>query len=70
MNLGDILVQDSNIIFTTPEKWDSVTRRWRDHSVSSFLKMILLISGKALLKQIRLLLIDEVHLVGDERGQM
>lgn len=25
-------VQNANIIITTPEKWDSMTRKWRDHA--------------------------------------
>jgi ATP-dependent DNA helicase HFM1/MER3 len=40
---------------TTPEKWDSVTRRWKDNIF--------------LLGSIKSVLIDEVHLLGDkERG--
>lgn len=34
------------------EKWDSVTRRWKDN--------------KSFIKQIRLFMIDEVHLLNDE----
>ncbi|RVE61086.1 hypothetical protein OJAV_G00167210 [Oryzias javanicus] len=43
-------IQDSNIILTTPEKWDSLTRKWRDY---------------CLLQLVRLFLIDEVHVVKD-----
>ncbi|XP_028987993.1 probable ATP-dependent DNA helicase HFM1 isoform X2 [Betta splendens] len=43
-------IQDSHIILTTPEKWDSMTRKWRDNS---------------LLQLVRLFLIDEVHVVKD-----
>uniref|UniRef100_A0A3P9K244 Probable ATP-dependent DNA helicase HFM1 n=1 Tax=Oryzias latipes TaxID=8090 RepID=A0A3P9K244_ORYLA len=43
-------IQDSNIILTTPEKWDSLTRKWRDN---------------CLLQLVRLFLIDEVHVVKD-----
>lgn len=39
---------------TTPEKWDSITRRWRDNV--------------AIMGQFSLILIDEVHTVGEERG--
>ena len=46
----------SNIIVTTPEKFDSVTRRWRDEIVGSCVH------------KIGLLLIDEVHLLNEERG--
>ncbi|XP_040912221.1 probable ATP-dependent DNA helicase HFM1 [Toxotes jaculatrix] len=43
-------IQDSHIILTTPEKWDSMTRKWKDNS---------------LLQLVRLFLIDEVHVVKD-----
>ncbi|XP_062506983.1 probable ATP-dependent DNA helicase HFM1 isoform X2 [Corticium candelabrum] len=45
-------LQDVNIILTTPEKWDSMTRRWRDN--------------KSLVQMVRLFLIDEVHLLNDD----
>ncbi|KAJ1521887.1 hypothetical protein ONE63_002225 [Megalurothrips usitatus] len=40
------------LILTTPEKWDSLTRRWRDHT--------------RLMKCVRLFLIDEVHILNEE----
>jgi ATP-dependent DNA helicase HFM1/MER3 len=48
------LVQTASIIITTPEKWDSMTRRWRDHS--------------KLMQLVRLFLIDEVHVLNETRG--
>ncbi|KAL7984928.1 hypothetical protein Chor_003498 [Crotalus horridus] len=44
-------IQHAHIILTTPEKWDSMTRKWRDNS---------------LVRLVRLILIDEVHVVKDE----
>eukprot|EP00118_Oscarella_pearsei_P009730 m.56772 g.56772 ORF g.56772 m.56772 type:complete len:531 (+) comp34651_c0_seq4:65-1657(+) len=44
-------LQAVDIILTTPEKWDSMTRRWKDN--------------QALVQKIRLFLIDEVHLLND-----
>lgn len=45
----------ANLILTTPEKWDSITRCWNEHFV--------------LLSCIKLVLIDEVHLIGEtDRG--
>ncbi|XP_027693877.1 probable ATP-dependent DNA helicase HFM1 [Vombatus ursinus] len=44
-------IQRAHIIMTTPEKWDSMTRKWRDNS---------------LVQLVRLFLIDEVHVVKDE----
>lgn len=42
------------IIVTTPEKWDSITRKWKDNA--------------RLMAMIRLFLIDEVHILKDARG--
>jgi replicative superfamily II helicase len=42
------------IIVTTPEKWDSITRKWKDHV--------------KLLQMVKLFLIDEVHILKDSRG--
>ena len=47
-------VQSANIIITTPEKWDSMTRKWKDH--------------EKLMKLIKLFLIDEVHILNEDRG--
>ncbi|XP_072920021.1 probable ATP-dependent DNA helicase HFM1 [Hemitrygon akajei] len=44
-------IQDAHIILTTPEKWDTMTRKWRDNS---------------LVQLVRLFLIDEAHVVKDE----
>ncbi|KAK3315846.1 putative HFM1/MER3 protein [Apodospora peruviana] len=47
-------VGDASIIITTPEKWDSITRKWQDH--------------RRLLQLVELFLIDEVHILKDVRG--
>ncbi|KAI2470237.1 P-loop containing nucleoside triphosphate hydrolase protein [Annulohypoxylon bovei var. microspora] len=47
-------VGSASIIVTTPEKWDSITRKWSDH--------------RKLLEMVRLVLIDEVHILTDVRG--
>ncbi|KAI9806094.1 MAG: Sec63 [Piccolia ochrophora] len=47
-------VQNASIIITTPEKWDSVTRKWKDHA--------------KLMQLVKLFLIDEVHTLKDIRG--
>jgi ATP-dependent DNA helicase HFM1/MER3 len=47
-------VGSASIIVTTPEKWDSITRKWHDH--------------RKLLQLVELFLIDEVHIVKDIRG--
>lgn len=43
----------NQMIVTTPEKWDVITRKSSDMSLSMLVK---------------LLIIDEVHLLNDERG--
>lgn len=47
-------VQSASIIVTTPEKWDSITRKWKDHV--------------KLMNLIKLFLIDEVHMLKEGRG--
>ncbi|KAL4908344.1 hypothetical protein BDW74DRAFT_175033 [Aspergillus multicolor] len=47
-------IQNSQIIITTPEKWDSVTRKWKDHS--------------RLMQLVKIFLIDEVHTLKEARG--
>ena len=47
-------VQNATIIITTPEKWDSVTRKWKDH--------------QRLMQMVKLFLIDEVHILKEDRG--
>ncbi|GJQ72301.1 putative ATP-dependent DNA helicase [Trypoxylus dichotomus] len=43
---------NSKLIITTPEKWDSLTRRWRD--------------DERIVRSIKLFMIDEIHLLNDE----
>ncbi|OQE42952.1 hypothetical protein PENCOP_c003G06758 [Penicillium coprophilum] len=47
-------VQSSQIIITTPEKWDSMTRKWKDHM--------------KLMQLVKLFLVDEVHILKEMRG--
>jgi ATP-dependent DNA helicase HFM1/MER3 len=47
-------VGNAAIIVTTPEKWDSITRKWKDHI--------------KLLQLVKLVLIDEVYILKDPRG--
>ncbi len=44
-------IRDAHLIITTPEKWDSITRKWTGNLF--------------LVGSVKLLLIDEVHLIGD-----
>lgn len=47
-------LRSATIICTTPEKFDVITRRWKDN--------------QALIGQVALLLLDEVHMLNDDRG--
>ncbi|CAD5122095.1 DgyrCDS10545 [Dimorphilus gyrociliatus] len=46
-------VANADVIVTTPEKWDGISRSWQTRSY---------------VKSVRLLVIDEIHLLGDDRG--
>merc|ERR1711871_1745695 len=46
-------LKNSDIIITTPEKWDGVSRSWHRRSYA---------------KQVELVIIDEIHLLGEDRG--
>lgn len=53
MQLTKAEIEDSQLIVTTPEKWDVVTRKGGEGS---------------LVTMVGLVIIDEVHLLADERG--
>ncbi|KAJ9596387.1 hypothetical protein L9F63_012595, partial [Diploptera punctata] len=42
-----------HLLLTTPEKWDSITRKWKDNSL--------------MVQMVKLFLIDEVHLLNEEK---
>jgi len=46
-------IAETQVIVTTPEKWDIITRKSGDQSYTQL---------------VRLIIIDEVHLLHDERG--
>jgi activating signal cointegrator complex subunit 3 len=53
MQLTKTELEETQMIVTTPEKWDVITRKSSDMSMSMLVK---------------LLIIDEVHLLNDDRG--
>lgn len=56
-------LENADILVCTPEKWDLVSRGWKgDVDVKS------LSDPKGFVKRARLLVIDEVHLLGEDRG--
>ena len=46
-------LQGADIIITTPEKWDGISRSWQSRSY---------------VKDVSLVIIDEIHLLGGDRG--
>ncbi|KAL1584973.1 hypothetical protein WHR41_06112 [Cladosporium halotolerans] len=46
-------IRSADIIVTTPEKWDGISRSWQTRSY---------------VQQVSLVIIDEIHLLGGERG--
>ena len=53
MQLSKRELAETQMIVTTPEKWDVITRKGGDVAVAA---------------AVRLLIIDEVHLLNDDRG--
>jgi activating signal cointegrator complex subunit 3 len=53
-------LKEADVLVCTPEKWDLVSRGWRGRSGSA--------PSKDFVKDVRLLVIDEIHLLGEERG--
>lgn len=47
-------VKSCNVIITTPEKWDLLTRKWYDHT--------------CLFESVKLMLVDEIHTLREKRG--
>ena len=43
-------IDSAHIICTTPEKWDSMTRKWKNREL--------------IMSRVRLMLIDEIHVLG------
>ncbi|KAG3289993.1 activating signal cointegrator 1 complex subunit 3 [Ictidomys tridecemlineatus] len=46
-------IAQADLIVTTPEKWDGVSRSWQNRNY---------------VQQVTILIIDEIHLLGEERG--
>ncbi|KAL9074921.1 MAG: hypothetical protein Q9157_004217 [Trypethelium eluteriae] len=46
-------IRDADIIITTPEKWDGISRSWQTRSY---------------VQRVSLVIIDEIHLLGGDRG--
>ncbi|KRZ76461.1 Activating signal cointegrator 1 complex subunit 3 [Trichinella papuae] len=46
-------LSNADVVVTTPEKWDGISRSWQ---------------SRAYVKQVGLIVIDEIHLLGEDRG--
>ncbi|KPJ21340.1 Putative helicase mug81 [Papilio machaon] len=56
--LGDVspdirAIRNSQVIVTTPEKWDGISRSWQTRNY---------------VRDVALIVIDEIHLLGEDRG--
>lgn len=49
------VVRESDLLVTTPEKWDSITRKWKTRSLAEVVQLVL---------------IDEVHTLREQRGSI
>ncbi|XP_076671425.1 activating signal cointegrator 1 complex subunit obelus [Andrena cerasifolii] len=47
------VIANANVIVTTPEKWDGISRSWQTRTY---------------VKNVGLIIIDEIHLLGEDRG--
>jgi activating signal cointegrator complex subunit 3 len=58
------VVESADVLVCTPEKWDLISRGWRSYVKAEASEN----AGKAFVKRVKLLVLDEVHLLGEERG--
>jgi activating signal cointegrator complex subunit 3 len=47
------VISTSDVIVTTPEKWDGISRSWQNRNY---------------VQKVALIIIDEIHLLGEDRG--
>lgn len=59
-------LNNSDVLICTPEKWDLISRGWR--GVSGDFASSSVSNGKKFVREVGLLIIDEIHLLGEERG--
>lgn len=58
-------LENADILVCTPEKWDLISRGWRGNRFESLLDQD---TKTSFIKRQRLLIVDEIHLLGEERG--
>lgn len=71
----DVLaLKEADIICTTPEKWDGISRSWQVMecafcSTCSLTRVFFVFpQNRGYVKQVGLIIIDEIHLLGEDRG--
>lgn len=62
------VLEHADILICTPEKWDLVSRGWRVMETSLQQMTSNGTTRRDFVKRVKLLVIDEVHLLGEERG--
>ena len=55
-------LNSADVLVCTPEKWDLISRGWQGSAGDGK------VEGRKFVKEIGLLIIDEIHLLGEERG--
>ena len=60
---GKRALDQADVLVCTPEKWDLISRGWRGDVSSPQIS-----DAKSFIRRVRLLVIDEVHLLGEDRG--
>ena len=58
-------LEQADILVCTPEKWDLISRGWRGDIGSKYNS-----DAKTFIRRVRLLVIDEAHLLNSERGSV
>eukprot|EP00533_Pseudo-nitzschia_delicatissima_P004937 CAMPEP_0116093678 /NCGR_PEP_ID=MMETSP0327-20121206/8726_1 /TAXON_ID=44447 /ORGANISM="Pseudo-nitzschia delicatissima, Strain B596" /LENGTH=2143 /DNA_ID=CAMNT_0003585231 /DNA_START=152 /DNA_END=6583 /DNA_ORIENTATION=- len=56
-------LERADVLVCTPEKWDLISRGWRGNSDGNSDD-----NKRSFIKRVRLLVIDEIHLLGEDRG--
>mmetsp|Transcript_14889 Transcript_14889/g.36486 ORF Transcript_14889/g.36486 Transcript_14889/m.36486 type:complete len:2187 (-) Transcript_14889:153-6713(-) len=61
-------IEKADILVCTPEKWDLISRGWRGSANDITSSSSSSDNKRSFVKRVRLLVIDEIHLLGEERG--
>lgn len=64
-NHDRVVLERADIVVCTPEKWDIISRGWRGTASGDGTTPI---NGKDFVNRVKLLLLDEMHLLGEESG--